>query len=455
MPSTLPHRTSAELGAADLVALAGTLSKEELRARMKEALRVKSAAEGEFTVYFDESNKREMFRDDGATSPEAWAAEYFGVSVPTARSYSVVAEKSHELPELMGSLRQGQISFDKVRALVDVATPETDHSLCEQAKECSVRELAEMARTTAARTQARARSASVSPSRSEHDSRYLRFNDANRTMTAQLPKDAYAQTKATVDAYGKADSRERENKIPLDQRRCDGFMGIMDSVAPGKPSSGPGASGTSKEATKPTPPKPFLVVAHVPLEDLVDDTGEKSELAAELEHGGLIDIETVQRIACDAAVVVAVDDAAGHTMYEGRARRFPSGAQRREVIRRDRQCRFPGCSNVTFADVHHIVPWSLGGGTDLDNLVLLCRHHHGVVHREGWSLSGNPNEELIAAGPTGRVMVSRPSALWARVTAGRRSAAAAAEAAEASAEAAAAVTAAAAAAAVTAAVEAD
>jgi hypothetical protein len=397
----------------DLVALAGTLSKEELRARMKEALRVKSAAEGEFTVYFDESTKREMFRDDGATSPEAWAAEYFGVSVQSARSYSLVADKSKGLPHLVGSLCAGEISFDKVRTVVDVATPETDQALCEQAKELSVRELAEVARTTAAR----ARSASVSPSRSEHDGRHVRFNDANRTMTAQLPKDAYAQTKATVGAYAATIPSEGENKIPLDQRRHDGFMMIMDSVASGKTSSGKGAAGTS-----PMPPKPFLVVAHVPLEDLVDDAGEKSELAAELEHGGLIDIETVQRIACDAAVVVAVDDAAGHTMYEGRARRFPSGTQRREVIRRDRQCRFPGCANVTFADVHHIVPWSLGGGTDLDNLILLCRHHHhGVVHRNGWSMTGNANEELTIVGPTGRVMVSRPSVLWARVTAGRRS----------------------------------
>ena len=40
---------------------------------------------------------------------------------------------------------------------------------------------------------------------------------------------------------------------------------------------------------------------------------------------GLIDGETVQRIACDATVVVAVDDEVGHTMYEGRARRFPTG----------------------------------------------------------------------------------------------------------------------------------
>jgi Domain of unknown function (DUF222)/HNH endonuclease len=399
---------------ADLVALAATLSKEELRARMQDALRVKAAAEGEYTVYFAESKKREMFLDDGATSPETWAAESFGVSVPTARSYSVVADRVPDVPELMESLRRGEISFDKVRAVVDVATPETDQALCEQAKELNVRDLVAVARTVAAR----ARSASASQSRSEHDGRHVRFNDTNRTMTAQFPKEDYAQAKASVDAFAKAVSPEGETKIPLDQRRYDGFMAIVDSVAPGKISSGKGASGASRDAM---PPKPFLVVTHVPLEDLVDGSGEKSELAAELEHGGLIDIETVQRIACDAAVVVAVDDAAGHTMYEGRARRFPSGAQRREVIRRDRQCRFPGCANSTFAAVHHIKPWKLGGKTDLDNLVLLCKHHHGVVHRNGWSMTGNPNRELRVENPKGRVTVSRPSVLWTRVTAGRRS----------------------------------
>jgi hypothetical protein len=200
-------------------------------------------------------------------------------------------------------------------------------------------------------------------------------------------------------------------------------MGIVDSVTPGVGSTAGGAGGAGGKASDPaTAPNPYFVVAHVPLEALVEESGEKSELAGELEHHGLIDIETVQRIACDATVVVAVDDQAGHTMYEGRARRFPSGAQRREIIRRDRHCRYPGCRNVTFAIVHHIVPWKPGGGTDLPNLALLCRHHHGLVHREGWSLSGDANQELEIKTPSGRVMVSRPSPLWARVTAGRHSA---------------------------------
>jgi hypothetical protein len=395
---------------ADLVGAVAGLSKDELRARMTEALRVKAAAEGEFTICLAESTKRAMFRDDGATSVEAWAAERFGISAATARAYSHVADKAPQLPHLVGSLCAAEISFDKVRTVVDVATPDTDRELCAQAKELGVRELAEVARTAAAR----ARSASVSFSRSEHDSRYVRFNDGHRTVSMQLPTEAYAQTKACVGAWAET-IPDADKKIPLDQRRCDGFMAMVEVATPGR---GPQEVAGPSEAL--SAPKPFLVVAHVPLEDLVDEDGEPGELAAELEHDGLIDLETVRRIACDATVVVALDDALGHTMYEGRARRFPTGAQRREVIRRDRQCRFPGCANATFAAVHHVVPWNLGGGTDLDNLVLLCQHHHGVVHRNGWSMTGNPNEELRIENPGGRVSVSRPSVLWTRVTAGRR-----------------------------------
>ena len=154
---------------------------------------------------------------------------------------------------------------------------------------------------------------------------------------------------------------------------------------------------------------------------LVDDDGEGSALAGELERDGLISTETLRRIACDATLAVGVDDDVGHTMYEGRARRTPSEAQRREVMRRDRHCRFPGCSNVTFTNVHHIVAWKPGGRTDLDNLVLVCVHHHHLVHSSGWAMTGNANEELTFTTPKGRVMSSRPSPLWATVTAGPRS----------------------------------
>ena len=154
-------------------------------------------------------------------------------------------------------------------------------------------------------------------------------------------------------------------------------------------------------------------MVHVPLATLADAS---SDLPGELERDGLLSAETVRRMACDATVAVAIDDDVGKTMYEGRARRWPSDSQRREIMRRDRHCRFPGCTNVTFTNVHHIVPWKPGGRTDLDNLALLCEFHHHRVHSRHWTLSGDANATLTFVGPTGRVMRSRPSPLWTAVT---------------------------------------
>jgi hypothetical protein len=397
MPGTLT-----DVGGADLISAVAAMSKEERVARLEQAFRVIAAAQGEVVAIVGEVDRGQEFRDEGATSTESWLVERFGISAPTARALTHVGERAWDVPHLVGSLSTGDISFDKVRAVVDVATSESDRQLCDQARECSVRELADIARSGAEL----ARTGLPSSGRSEHDARYVRFNDEHRTISAQLPVESYAETKAGLEARAKEVPSDGVTR--WDQRLCDGFLELIRSSVPG--STGP--AGTAS---------PYVVVAHVPLAALVEQADESSHLAGELEQHGLIDVETVRRIACDATIVVALDDDVGHTMYEGRARRFPTQAQRREVMRRDRKCRFPGCTNVTFTNVHHIVPWKLSGRTDLDNLALTCLHHHHLVHSDGWTLSGNANEELTFIGPSGRVMRSRPSPLWTRVTAGPRS----------------------------------
>ncbi len=382
---------------------AAARSNEEIAEELDLAFRQRAAAEGKIVVLLGEADRRQVYRDDGATSVESWAVERFGVSTPTARALTRVGEKAWDLPHLVGSLCAGELSLDKVRAVADVATPESDEALCAQAKECTVRQLADVARITAA-------TGVTSPAaRPEHERRYLRFNEAFRTMSVQLPPESFAETRACLEARARAVPSDGET--PWDQRLCDAFSEMIRSSAPGGEGHG----------TTTTTPGPYFVVVHTPLATLVDDDGEGSALAGELERDGLISTETLRRIACDATLAVGVDDDVGHTMYEGRARRTPSEAQRREVIRRDRHCRFPSCSNVTFTNVHHIVAWKPGGRTDLDNLVLLCVHHHHLVHSSGWAMTGNANEELTFTTPKGRVMSSRPSPLWATVTAGPRS----------------------------------
>src|SRR5690606_28105474 len=53
---------------------------------------------------------------------------------------------------------------------------------------------------------------------------------------------------------------------------------------------------------------------------------------------------------------------------------------------RDHGCRFPGCCETRFVDAHHIHHWCDGGETRLDNLVLLCRRHHRLLHQEGYEV---------------------------------------------------------------------
>ena len=79
------------------------------------------------------------------------------------------------------------------------------------------------------------------------------------------------------------------------------------------------------------------------------------------------------------------------------------------VILRDRRCRFPGCRRtVDWCEVHHIRHRVDGGADSVANCVLLCAHHHHVLHRDGWSAHLEPDGTLAIAAPHDRHWVTRP-----------------------------------------------
>ena len=265
--------------------------------------------------------------------------------------------------------------------------------------------------------------------RPTYEARSLRFNDPCRTLSVQLPREDYAATKACIQAQAKA--MPSDGETAWDQRCCDAFLGIIRSgggAVGGVTASGqrPGErKGDTPDRKDPAdqpdtgiqaPRSPYFAVLHAPLLALIDPAGAPTGLAGDLEQGGLISLETVRRLLCDSTFVIAVDDDSGHTMYEGRQRRLPTGAQRREIWRRDRCCRFPGCRNAIFTEPHHLQWWSKGGKTDLPNLALLCNYHHRLLHSNGWSVHGNANAELTFVGPNGRSTSSSPSSTWNAMT---------------------------------------
>jgi hypothetical protein len=99
---------------------------------------------------------------------------------------------------------------------------------------------------------------------------------------------------------------------------------------------------------------------------------------------GPVRSELARRLACDASLMRVVMNGRSEPLDVGRRTPVVSAAIRRAVIVRDRGCRFPGCDRPqAWCDAHHVVHWADGGPTSLANLLLLCRRHHGMVHRSG------------------------------------------------------------------------
>jgi uncharacterized protein DUF222/HNH endonuclease len=123
------------------------------------------------------------------------------------------------------------------------------------------------------------------------------------------------------------------------------------------------------------------VVVHVDAAALAGDAGARSELA----DGAPLACEIARRLSCDAALVALIERD-GRPLSVGRKTRSVPPALRRALASRDRGCRFPGCANRCAVDAHHIRHWADGGPTSLDNLVQLCRFHHGLLHEGGYSV---------------------------------------------------------------------
>ncbi len=350
-----------------------------------------SAHQSQLLTAIVELDRRRAWRVDGATSMVAWLVQRCGVSAATAREWVTAAAKLPSLPKIADALSQGKLSFDQVKPLVDVAKPETDAQLAEQATHWSAKQVRELAQA--------ARNQSEDQSTGFYARRFLRFDDRRRSLTGVLPQDQYAVVKSSLIAR----ASRRRDRAPFDQRMADALVSVCkgDTDARGRPTRDAATGGNQAGGLRRNRP---TVVVHADMRFLAGGDG-----GAELDVLGPVSREVARRLACDAKVLVSADGSDGRSLNLGRTRRDPSDAQRLEIRRRDKGCRFPGCTHTEFTDVHHVRHWIDGGPTDLENLVELCDQHHRCVHEMGWKISGDANVELTFQSPTGRCSASTPS----------------------------------------------
>ena len=409
----------------------------------------------------------------GCTSCAHWLSWRTGLAPGAAREHVRVARALGKLPKLSEAMRRGVISYSKVRAVTRVATPENEQALLDVAK-CGTAAHVEQVVRGWRRVD---RIAEKTEERRRHETRSLRTwvdDDGMVLVQGRLTPEVGAVLRRALEA---ACDQMKMRRPPEADELADAGSDVVaeqpeaatakalaqdaaavdEELAPTFAQRQADAIGLLAECAlaggldRGTAGDRYQVVVHVDAGALVEardvpaGTCRSAELESERdgdaghvpagtpapaptlaqasaaahsqtvldEAGGIhVAAETARRLACDAALVEMQHGPAGEILDVGRRTRTISPALRRALAARDRQCRFPGCQNRR-CDAHHVEHWIDGGATALDNLVLLCRRHHRVVHEEGFRITLDAAGEVEFRRPDGRPFpAAPPPPLW-------------------------------------------
>jgi hypothetical protein len=327
----------------------------------------------------------------GLKSCAHWLNWKCGIALGAAREKVRVAHALEDLPLISAALRSGRLSYSKARALTRVATPQNEDYLMMIADHGTASQVERLVRQYR-RVQ---RAEALAQENQRHALREVSWyidDDGCLVLKARLdPEQGARVVQALESATGAIREEQRDAaedvsaETPVAARRADALARMADDYLAGSEGKVNGGERCTMHI-------------HTDLDTL---RAEGEGATAELEGGGDVSAETSRRLACDCGVVPWVEDGSGTTLDVGRRTRSIPPSIRRALERRDGGCRFPGCTARHHVDAHHIRHWADGGETRLDNLLLLCRHHHRLVHEGGYGLEKDAAGKPVFISPTG------------------------------------------------------
>ena len=115
----------------------------------------------------------------------------------------------------------------------------------------------------------------------------------------------------------------------------------------------------------------------------------------ELVDGTPIPPSILDRLMCSSPRLTGLlFNGPGRPLWCGRSKRVVTAAQLKALKLRDRNC--VGCgAHHSMCQAHHIIPWSKGGKTNLDNLVLVCYECHHKIHDNNWQITTQNNRFIL------------------------------------------------------------
>ena len=347
------------------------------------------AATYRLLVLIREYDEQGYWNQPGLCSCAHWLNFQCGIGMNAAREKVRVAHALAELPNISAAFEKGQLSYSKVRAMTRIADQDNEEYLLMIARHGTAYHVEKLVSKYRRAT----RSQDTEQANQQHADRELAYyfdEDGSLVINARLPAE---QGALVIKALEKAMENQFQNTnvsaetsepvsspAPIATKRADAMAEVAESYLNAEPTAATTAdryqvvvhvsAETLKEAPH-APPNPSTNPAPNPQISCLDD-------------GPHVSAETSRRIACDCSLIKLTEDEDGEPLSIGRKTRAIPPSIRRALRFRDQGCRFPGCTNTHFVDGHHIKHWADGGETSLENLVLLCRHHHRLVHEGGY-----------------------------------------------------------------------
>jgi hypothetical protein len=357
----------------------------EAQERLEDELATLTAHQNAATARWLELAWELAERGETVDDAARYLAFRFGITGREARERLRVAGALQEQPAIRAAFGRGEVSFTKVRALTRVATPDSEEGLLELARVLTASQL-ERALRAFRRLQAE-------EARESHELEYVDYHfaeDGSLYLRARLPaEEGTLVVKALEAARERIVARRREEQR---EAAADPETDARDFEPP-RPAHVEAlvelAESALGSAVEPSLERARLVV-HVDAHALTADVSGRCEL----EDGPVLAAETARRLGCDAETATTIERD-GLPLSVGRTRRtVPPGLRRAIEARDDHTCRWPGCERRRHLDAHHRTHWAHGGETSLENLVLLCFHHHRLVHEGGYAIEDGEAGEL-------------------------------------------------------------
>lgn len=391
------------------------VNSEKLGAKITELCGYLYAGTYRLLVMIREFDEQGYWELPGLHSCAHWLNFKCGIGMNAAREKVRVARALADLPKISAAFSRGELSYSKVRAMTRVANADNEDYLLMIARHGSAWHM----ETLIAKYRRASRNMEAATAAAQHAARECTIHydhEGCLVIKARYPADQGAMVlKAMEHAMEQRFREDGGNKTPdnavhdvaareaarepIGQRRADALADVAETYL---------ASGETVAATADR----YQVVVHVAVDTLKSEPASGADVSAEtsplgladlahLEHGPHVSAETARRVACDGGIVKLVENGDGVPLSIGRKSRAIPPAIRRALTARDGGCRFPGCTNTRFVDGHHVRHWADGGETSLENLVLLCRHHHRLVHEGGFRCEHAAGGQILFHAPSG------------------------------------------------------